>query len=285
MGQQRAWHAPLIVIATVLTLALLAGCQASTEPTSEDDSEPPEQAQDTDAPSALDDVEFFGYQIQDQHMDGAIDEIVASDYDIVIIDQTRSIVGEEEYDSAADVARIKSSPGRNVENKIVVAYIDVGEAESYRTYWQDEWEVGDPEWIVAPDPDGWDENYPVAYWDDEWREIMYGAFDSLVEDGYDGAYLDWLEAYKFEPVKEAAAADGLDSEAELTSFVEDLADHARDQDPGFLMIAQNAAEMGKHSEYVEVFDAIAQEAIWFDGVGDPDQPEQTGDMSIDQIFL
>ena len=39
--------------------------------------------------------------------------------------------------------------------------------------------------------------------------------------------------------------------------------------------------MGKPAAYVEVFDAIAQEAIWFDGVGDPDEPEQTEDMNID----
>ena len=260
--------------AAVATLALAcaltaAGC--TTEP------EAPAPAD----PASLEDVEFFAYQIQEQHLDSAIDEIVESDYDLIIIDQTRSIVGEEDYDSAADVAAIQTSPGTNVGRKIVVCYVDVGEAESYRVYWEDDWEVGDPEWIVAPDPDGWDENYPVAYWDDEWRDIMYGVFDSIVEDGYDGAYLDWLEAYEFEPVIDAAEEAGLDSEEELISFVEDLADSARSQKPGFLMIAQNAAIMGEHADYVEVFDAIAQEAIWYDGVGDPDEPEQTGDTAIE----
>jgi cysteinyl-tRNA synthetase len=162
-----------------------------------------------------------------------------------------------------------------------VAYVDVGEAESYRWYWQDDWEVGDPEWIVAPDPDGWDENYPVAYWDDEWRAIMFTVIDGLMADGYDGMYLDWLEAYSFEPVAEMAEAEGLNSEDEMVSFVNALADYARAQDPEFIMVAQNAAELGARAEYREVFDAIAQEAVWFDGGGDPDAEEQVGDVPTD----
>ena len=48
-----------------------------------------------------------------------------------------------------------------------------------------------------------------------------------------------------------------------------------------MLIAQNAAELGEYPEYVEVFDAIAQEAIWYDGSGDPDTEEQPGDVSLD----
>jgi len=166
-------------------------------------------------------------------------------------------------------------------NKIVVCYIDVGEAESYRWYWQDKWKIGDPDWIVAEDPDGWDENYPVKFWNEEWKKIMRQCLDRIIDDEYGGVYLDWLEIYSFEPVAKAAESEDLNVRQELIEFVRELSEYARSQKPGFLFIAQNAAELGEFPEYVELFDAIAQEAIWYDGGGDPDTEEEPGDVPLD----
>ncbi|MBU4179736.1 MAG: endo alpha-1,4 polygalactosaminidase [Actinobacteria bacterium] len=241
----------------------------------------PRESESDFSAGAIEDVRFFAYQIQDQSWDGNLQKLIDSHYDLLIIDQTRSVKGEEGYDSKGEVARLKGSENSTGGNKIVVCYIDVGEAESYRWYWRDGWKVGDPEWIVAPDPDGWDENYPVAFWDEEWKGIMREAIDGIIEDGYDGIYLDWLEVYSFEPVADAAAAEGLDARDELVEFVRELADHAHSRKPGFLFIAQNAAELGSIPEYVGLFDAIAQEAIWYDGGGDPDSGETEGDVPVD----
>ena len=224
----------------------------------------------------------WAYQIQGHTTNESLEALAASSYDILVIDQQRSLLGDEDYDDAAVVEMLHTSAADAGRERTVLCYIDVGEAESYRWYWQDGWDVGDPEWIVAPDPDGWDENYPVAFWNDEWRSIMFEAFDRIIADGYDGVYLDWLEVYSFEPVVGLAEEEGLDPEDELVAFVRDLAAHARAQDPDFILVAQNAAEMGAREEYREVFDAIAQEAIWFDGGGDPDTEEQVGDVAQDQ---
>ncbi|MBU4241160.1 MAG: endo alpha-1,4 polygalactosaminidase [Actinobacteria bacterium] len=237
-------------------------------------SDPPE--------GVMEDVRFFAYQIQDQSWYGDLQKLIDSHYDLLVIDQTRSVKGEEGYDSKGEVARLKSSKNSTGGNKIVVCYIDVGEAESYRWYWRDGWKVGNPDWIVAPDPDGWDENYPVAFWDEEWKGIMKEAIDRIIEDGYDGIYLDWLEVYSFEPVADAARAEGLDARDELVGFVDELALYARSQKPGFLFIAQNAAELGSIHEYVGLFDGITQEAIWYDGGGDPDSGETEGDVPVDR---
>jgi len=40
----------------------------------------------------------------------------------------------------------------------------------YRTYWQQEWCTGEPEWIVGEDPYGWEGNHHVVYRREEWRE-------------------------------------------------------------------------------------------------------------------
>ena len=231
--------------------------------------------------SPLRDVRFFAYQLQGQDESGSIGRLADSRYDLLVIDQTRSLKGEEGYDSAADVARLKGSEGSSGGKKVVVCYLDVGEAESYRWYWRDGWRVGSPEWIVAPDPDGWDENYPVKFWRPEWKRIMNEAVDRIIEDGYDGIYLDWLEVYSFEPVAEAARSEGLNARDELVEFVRELTVRAGTKSPGFLCIAQNAAELGSDPEYVELFDAIAQEGVWYEGGGDPDTDETPGDVSVD----
>ena len=226
----------------------------------------------------LKDIRFFAYQIQSQEEGDNVRKLADSRYDMLVIDQARSLKGEEGYESAADVARLKSSMGSSGRKKVVVCYLDVGEAESYRRYWQDTWRVGDPEWIVAPDPDGWDGNYPVKFWRPEWKRIMNEAMDRIIEDGYDGIYLDWLEVYSFEQVARTAREEGLDPRAELVKFVRELARRARSKKPGFLLIAQNAAELGSVPEYVELFDAVAQEGIFYEGAGDPDTGEIMGDV-------
>lgn len=267
-----------VMVALMLSFMLfLAGCGGG----SGDAERPVSTAPATGAEGPLKDVRYFAYQIQGQEEATSIDRLAASRYDLLVIDQTSSLKGEEGYDSRAVVTRLKDSPSSSGGGKLVVCYVDVGEAESYRAYWRDGWRVGDPEWIVATDPDGWDENYPVKFWREQWKDIMRERFDSIIDDGYDGAYLDWLEVYSFEPVAEAARAEGLDPRAALVDFTSELAAYARSKKPGFIMIAQNAAEMGSVPEYAAVFDGIGQEAVWFDGAGDPDQGETDGDVPRD----
>jgi cysteinyl-tRNA synthetase, unknown class len=229
----------------------------------------------------LPDVKFFAYQIQDQEQPAKMNALIDSHYDLLVIDQTRSNKGEETYDSRGDVMRLKSSAGSRGRGKIVLCYLDVGEAESYRWYWQSGWHVGNPAWIIAPDPGGWDENYPVAYWNAEWKSIMLEAIDRIIDDGYDGVYLDWLEAYSFKPVADAARAQGLDPRTELITFVRELQEHARQRDPGFIFVAQNAAELGAYPDWIRLFDGIGQEAVWYDGAGDPDAGGTPGDVPVD----
>ncbi len=244
-----------------------------------------EQSRGVDSSAApadlLENTRFWAYQIQKQDHGNNMDKLADSHYDMLVIDQTRSLKGDEDYDSKKDVSLLKKSANSRGGRKLVVCYIDVGEAESYRWYWQKDWKVGNPDWIVAEDPDGWDENYPVKFWRHEWKDIMKKCIDRIIYDGYDGIYLDWLEVYSFEQVAEAAEAEGLSPIAELTKFVGELRGYARKRNPCFLIIAQNAAELGTFAGYTEFFDAIAQEAIWYDGTGDPDSSEQPGDEPWD----
>ncbi len=224
----------------------------------------------------LKEIDNWAYQIQD-FWDEKIDIFADSQYELLIVDRNGSVKGEENNDDAGDVQKLRDGK----EDRLVVCYIDVGQAESYRVYWDDDWEIGNPEWILGLDPDGWDENYCVKFWDEEWVETILSQFDELIKVGYDGAYLDWLEIYDYDLLVESAENEGLDAEEELTKFVRILTSHCRKQNPDFLFIAQNAAEMGWVDDYRNLFDGIAQEGIWFDGTGDPDTTDVVADGIVD----
>lgn len=222
-------------------------------------------------PTPLADVHNWLYLIDVELTDALLDQITVSAYDLVVLDYIPSDVSTADYPMASTVTRLHSDP----HPKQVIAYIDVGQAEDFRTYWQPDWEIGNPEWILGSDPEGWQGDFPVAYWAEDWRAIWLaedGLLRQIVDAGFDGVYLDWIEAYYDDNVLAAANRDGVDARQESNRWVRDLAVAARALKPGFLIIAQNAADLAEDPTYVEAVDAIAQEQIWFDGGADNEPP-------------
>jgi cysteinyl-tRNA synthetase len=231
----------------------------------------PDPAEDSRQPASLGDVQTWLYLIDVNLNEDTLDQIEASTYDMVVLDFIPSESNNTDYPLKEVIARFHKTD----HPKFVLAYIDIGEAEDYRTYWQPGWEIGDPEWVVSGDPDGWEGNYPVAYWWDEWREIWLGSggyLDAIVDAGFDGVYLDWVEAYSDESVALMAEEDGVDPRQEMIWWVDDIADYGRSRDPNFIVIGQNAAELAEFDEYLEIIDAVAQEQVWFDGGADNRPP-------------
>lgn len=223
-----------------------------------------------DGPSGLADVQRWYYVLDVNLDEDHVSRIEQSTYDMVVVDFIPSEANNTDYPMAQTVARWHDAD----HPKLVLAYIDVGEAESYRTYWEPGWRVGDPEWILTEDPDGWAENYPVAYWWDEWQAIWLGdggLIDQIVEAGFDGIYLDWIEGYSDTSVQAFAEQDGVNARQEMLWWIEDLASHGRLRHPGFLVIGQNAVELASTPGYLDTVDGMAVEQIWFDGAAD-DQP-------------
>lgn len=200
-----------------------------------------------------------------------VEQIADSSYDMVVID----FIASESNNTDYPLSEVIDQFHKAAHSKLVIAYIDIGEAEDYRTYWQPGWGIGNPEWIAGLDPDGWEGNYPVAFWWDEWKEIWIGSdgyLQTIIDAGFDGVYLDWVEAYSDDIVADFARSDGVDARQEMIWWVGDIADFGRERDPDFIVIAQNAAELVESGEYVGIIDAISQEQVWYDGGADNDPP-------------
>jgi len=123
-----------------------------------------------------------------------IDAIAASSYDLVIID----LFLEEAQLDLPDLLRLKEKPQGG--NRLILAYMSIGEAEDYRFYWQADWKENPPEWLLTENS-RWEGNYLVEYWNNEWKSIIYGSenayFDRIIASGFDGVYLDIIEAFEY----------------------------------------------------------------------------------------
>jgi cysteinyl-tRNA synthetase len=222
-------------------------------------------------PQKLAHVSHWLYYLDVNLEPDTVEKIASSIYDMVVIDYIPS----EEYNTDYPMANVITQFHTAVHPKLVLAYIDIGEAEEYRTYWKPHWRVGNPIWIAGDDPDGWEENYPVAYWYPEWKHIWLGEsgiLQGILDAGFDGVYLDWIEAYSDHNVIKIAEKDGIDPVQEMITWVKDICDFTRAQDPDFIVIGQNAAELCVNNEYINLIDAVAQEQVWFDGGADNDPP-------------
>ncbi len=189
-------------------------------------------------------------------------QIAESRYDMVVIEPIYTEAENTDYPIKATLARLHQN------RRLVLAYIDIGQAEEWRTYWQESWRVGKPSWIVANDPDGWAGNHPVAFWNPQWKQIWLGdsgLVADLARQGFDGVYLDWVEAYSHGSIISAARRDNKDSRQEMIRFVGEIGQSGRAVSPSFIVIAQNAPELAADRGYARIIDGLAQEQVWFDG--------------------
>jgi cysteinyl-tRNA synthetase len=123
-----------------------------------------------------------------------IQAVEATNYDIIIMDLFFD--GVEFSPAEIDRLKIKKNTGK----RLVISYMSIGEAEDYRYYWNNQWRIGTPNWIVEENPD-WPGNYKVKYWEDEWEDIIYGNDNSylkkILNAGFDGVYLDIIDAFEY----------------------------------------------------------------------------------------
>jgi cysteinyl-tRNA synthetase len=198
------------------------------------------------------------------HLDKVeVDRIARSDADLLVIDYAKE-EGSTPL-SREEVQRLKIKA--NGQRRLVIAYMSVGEAESYRFYWRRDWTEDDmPGWHVAENC-AWPRNHMVRYWHDGWKDIIYRGRRSylarVIEAGFDGVYLDRVDVYWEQQTERTTAR------ADMIDFVTEMAAAARRQKPGFIFIAQNAEDLLFEKRYRDVIDGLGKEDLLYglDGTG------------------
>lgn len=210
-------------------------------------------------PNPLSDVSSWAYVIQDVGRK-KMEQIGALAVDLVVVDQ------ESRQGAAFDAADIGQMKGDT--DKLVVSYLSIGEAETYRDYWDPAWQNTPPGWLAEENPE-WEGNIKVAYWDPAWQAIVFDMVDALVDAGFDGLYLDIVDAFWYWEDTDLDARDGLyrDRMVDFVTAIRARADarlaaNGRDGDE-FAIIGQNAEELAEDPDYLSVIDGIGKEDLYF----------------------
>ena len=145
-------------------------------------------------------MDDFLYQLQDLSLLKA----GTGQFDLAITDYARNGHEATRF-TPGQIAALQHSPGGA---KRFLAYMSIGEAESYRSYWKKAWDAnfdgvpnkGAPSWLGRSNPDRLD-NYKVRFWYPGWQKLNYGTpdgyLDKIIADGYYGVYLDIIDAYEY----------------------------------------------------------------------------------------
>lgn len=224
----------------------------------------------------------------------AVKMISETDADLIVLDaffQSWDLqAGRWTKDEICEIRKAKKG-------RVVLAYLSIGEAENYREYWNKEWDknedgipdCGAPSFLEKENPD-WNGNYKVKYWNKVWQEIILNEVEKIIQQDFDGLYLDIVDAFEYfeydpktdryfdrtknKETKQSYREDMLD-------FVAKIAKIARAKKKDFLIVPQNAVQLLEIKEYLKLIDAIGVEDMFTDG----DKTQNKEDIDYRMAFL
>lgn len=142
----------------------------------------------------LQEAKNFLYWINPAPLNSFLKQLQNTNYDSLIIDLF--VHGTPLTSQQVASLKLKKNGGK----RLVIAYMSIGEAENYRWYWQDQWNITPPEWLGEENP-YWPGNFKVRYWNPDWQQLFYGNEQSylkqIIDAGFDGVYLDIVDAYEY----------------------------------------------------------------------------------------
>ncbi|WP_102124682.1 MJ1477/TM1410 family putative glycoside hydrolase [Deinococcus planocerae] len=226
----------LVSLAALAALTLCAGCDTGSA-----------SVRASGPELHLRDVQSWAYQLQNYPR--RLEEVAASRFQLVVVDFSATGADTDRW-TPREVALARR-------DKLLFAYLSIGEAEDYRSYWRPGWGPGRPGWISAPDP-GWPGNYVVEYWQPEWQALILAYLETVITQGFDGAYLDLVDAYQYFPERAGARREMIDWVCRLTA-------QARSRRADFRIITQNASELiwEEGGRLARCIDATAQEETFY----------------------
>lgn len=220
---------------------------------------------------AIEPPNSFGYVLQANSLGKTKSDVIKiltdSQRDWLVLDASYSAEILWKKKELETIRRAK--PGRKI-----IAYISIGEAEDYRAYWKKEWRhhgklsAKVPSWLGKENPD-WKGNFCVKYWQPEWQKIMLLVIADAMERGFDGIYLDIVDAFQ---TWEFDGKDWIDDRPnpetnqtyrhDMVNWVRTIAQRAREVNPDALVIPQNGSQLIENQEFLKTISAIGIEDLF-----------------------
>ena len=237
------------------------------------------QAAEQERPMALQAVRSWMYQFQGLETKSAVEALAGSPYDLLVVEPMGTYRAAKDFDMKGMVSRFHAGK----RGRVVLAYLDLGQADSNRAYWQKSWkppgpdQKGDPDFLLKPDPDGWKETYVVRPSDPRWQDLVLADVARIMSAGFDGLYLDWIEAYEDKTAAAEMKAQGLVPARAVVDFISRVRQAARKAEPSARTVVQNAPYLIDEDErLVGLVDAVAFESTWFRGKAETEWGDTEG---------
>ncbi len=266
-----------IAITTMVAIASFALPASAQAPAADAKSATtPAKAATPDRRAALRRIRNWGYQLKriSKHA------VAASPFDLMVIDYAPDrISGREEPFTRAELAAMQSKPGGG--RRLVFAYLSIGEAERYRTYWHQSWYANPPSWLGRENPQ-WPGNYPVRFWDPAWQSLIFGTpgayLDRILAAGFDGIYIDRADIADHWLPSRPRARD------EMARLIVRMSAYARRKRGDVLILMQNAEELLERRAVVDAIDGVAKEDLFY-GINHDQSANPKGDVQASVDLL
>lgn len=207
-----------------------------------------------EASSLLRDAQSWAYQLQ-----GDPGALARSGADVVVVDADHM---------RGSIAKLKTKPGGG--RRVVIAYLAIGEVETYRSYYKACCAGGKPDWVTSR-TQGWAGNYIVHFWRQEWKNIVRARVQEVMRAGFDGIYIDRVDTW--ENIKAPGSSKGA-----MIQLVREVSGWARGANGNAAIMVQNGEELLDNGSYLAAIDAIAKEDL-FHGIDHKGSRNSGSDIS------
>lgn len=146
----------------------------------------------------LDEAQNFLYLLDQENFASRrdfIDAVAATNYDLVIMDL---FFKDGSAFTTAEIDELHTKA--NGRRRLLISYLNIGEVEDSRFYWENDWRKGRPVFIGNKDKDK-KGSYKAHYWDLNWQDVIYRGENSylrrVLTAGFDGIYLDKVDVFAY----------------------------------------------------------------------------------------
>ena len=146
----------------------------------------------------------------------------------------------------------------------VLGYFSIGEAENYRPYF-----ASLPSSVLGPQDPSWPGDYQVAYWTPQWLNVAENYIQTMIKQGYSGAYFDVVDEAFTSWAKQNAPNQ--DPQGAMVSLIKTLADYAQKQNPNFKIWinASGAEPLLTNSTLLGAVNGVFEEQLYYQNATKP----------------
>lgn len=161
---------------------------------------------------------------------------------------------------------------------LLLAYINAGYAEEWRSYWP---EIANASWVHEPAE--YEGEYYIEYWNPQWRDILEGVAHSYLQAGFEGVYLDNVDAAEIIDQINPQWAAGVDTYQEMVNLVCNVSGYVKSLSPQYKVYINigGAYYLLYDEALLSCIDGVLREELWtiWTGVNQtaPQDPQEIQD--------